>query len=96
MGEDETLLHGAVVALAQGDPSTVLAFGPAANFRLLANPDLFGVSAGPRPKLPKDTDVMKANAIQIDGKATGPYLRRLVDFPKQTNNPTQAMLRLVQ
>lgn len=36
-----------VDALARGDSSMVLAFGPAVNFRLLANPDLFGVGAEP-------------------------------------------------
>lgn len=47
--------YGDVVALAQGDPSYVFAFGPALNLRLLANPDLFEVSAGPLHRLSKDT-----------------------------------------
>ncbi|MBO0794692.1 MAG: cytochrome P450, partial [Ktedonobacteraceae bacterium] len=39
--------YGDVVALAQGDPSNVVAFGPALNFRLLSDPDLFRNDAGP-------------------------------------------------
>ena len=47
--------YGDVVALAQGDPSRVVAFGPALNFQLLSNPDLFETSASAFVKIPKDT-----------------------------------------
>lgn len=47
--------YGDVVALAQGDPSFVFAFGPALNHQLLAQPELFLVGTGPLIRLPKHT-----------------------------------------
>ncbi|MBV9689651.1 MAG: cytochrome P450 [Ktedonobacteraceae bacterium] len=47
--------YGDVVALAHGDPSHVVAFGPAMNFQLLSNPDLFETTSSAFVKLPKDT-----------------------------------------
>src|SRR5690349_13061418 len=47
--------YGDVVALVRGDPSHVLVFGPALNFRVLAHPDLFEVSTGPPVKWLKVT-----------------------------------------
>ncbi len=47
--------YGDVVALAQGDPSHVLAFGPAMNFQILTNPDLFETTTSAFVKLPEDT-----------------------------------------
>ncbi len=63
--------YGDVVALARGDSSIVLAFGPAMNFRLLANPDLFEVGAEPWIKLPKDTALgrlMRNNLTLMNGE----------------------------
>ncbi|GHO48784.1 cytochrome P450 [Ktedonospora formicarum] len=47
--------YGNIVALAQDHPHHICVFGPEMNFRVLANPDLFGTSAAPLVKLPKDT-----------------------------------------
>lgn len=48
--------YGDVVALVQGNPSSVLAFGPALNLQILSNPDLFEMKANSLVKLPpKDT-----------------------------------------
>ena len=47
--------YGDLVALAQGKPSKVLAFGPALNLQLLSNPDLFETGASTFVKLPEDT-----------------------------------------
>jgi len=47
--------YGDIVALAQGDPSYVFAFGPELNYQLLTNPDLFENSAALVARLPKDT-----------------------------------------
>lgn len=47
--------YGDVVALAQGDPSFVFAFGPALNHQLLAQPELFTNGTGPLLRLPKNT-----------------------------------------
>jgi len=58
--------YGDVVALAQGDPSWVCAFGPELNFRLLANPELFEVSAEPFQKvLLKDTAITRLGAHSL-------------------------------
>jgi hypothetical protein len=38
--------YGDVVAMAQGDPAYVFAFGPALNFQLLSQPALFEVGKG--------------------------------------------------
>jgi cytochrome P450 len=47
--------YGDIVALAQGDPSHVLVFGPALNASVLAHPDLFEVSTEPPVKWLKET-----------------------------------------
>lgn len=72
--------YGNVVALAQGDPSHVLVFGPALNFRVLAHPDLFEVSAGPWLKWPQDTALerlMGKNLGAMNGEKHR-YHRRLM------------------
>jgi cytochrome P450 len=50
--------YGDVVALAQGDPSYVFAFGPELNHQLLANPDVFENGMG-LLRLPKDTGLRR-------------------------------------
>lgn len=59
--------YGDLVALAEGDPAYVCAFGPELNFQVLSQPDLFEVSAGPFQKLPKDTPLVRigANSLQL-------------------------------
>lgn len=47
--------YGDVVGLGEGDTSYVCAFGPACNHRLLSNPELFAISAGPFDRLLGDT-----------------------------------------
>src|SRR5262249_9380626 len=47
--------YGDVVAMKQGDPRYVFAFGPAFNFHLLSQPALFEVGKGTLLKVPKDT-----------------------------------------
>jgi cytochrome P450 len=47
--------YGDVVAMANGDPSYVFAFGPALNFHLLSQPTLFEAGKGTLLKMPKDT-----------------------------------------
>ncbi len=63
--------YGDVVALAEGDPSSVIAFGPAFNFQLLSNPDLFGVSKDVIVKIPEDTAfgrLMLNNLTMMNGE----------------------------
>jgi len=47
--------YGDIVALARGTTSNVVAFGPALNFRILSNPDLFITGTGPFIKLSPDS-----------------------------------------
>jgi hypothetical protein len=49
--------YGDVVALTQGDPSFVFAFGPELNHQLLAQPELFENGTGPLIRLSKNTAV---------------------------------------
>jgi cytochrome P450 len=49
--------YGDVVALSQGHPRYVCAFGSEMNFRLLANPDLFVTSVAPMIRLQKETAI---------------------------------------
>jgi cytochrome P450 len=57
--------YGDVVALAQGDPSFVFAFGPELNHQLLAQPDLFENGTGPLIRLPKNTAVERLFAQNL-------------------------------
>lgn len=59
--------YGNVVALAEGDPTYVCAFGPALNLQILSKPDLFEVSAGPFQKLPENTPLVRigGNSLQM-------------------------------
>src|SRR5690349_21937042 len=47
--------YGDVVAMAQGNPAYVFAFGPALNFHLLSQPTLFESGKGTLLKMSKDT-----------------------------------------
>ena len=49
--------YGDIVALAQGDPSFIFAFGPALNHQLLAQPELFENGSGPLIRPPRNTAV---------------------------------------
>ena len=63
--------YGDVVALAQGDPTYVFAFGPALNFHLLSQPALFEVGKGKILKGTKDTALGRLllyNLLNMNGE----------------------------
>lgn len=68
------LLHdtyGDVVALAQGDPTYVFAFGPALNFQLLSQPALFEMGKGKLLKGTQDTALGRLllhNLLNMNGE----------------------------
>ena len=63
--------YGDVVAMAHGDPTYVFAFGPALNFHLLSQPDLFEVGKGKILKGTKDTALGRLllyNLLNMNGE----------------------------
>ena len=63
--------YGDVVAMAQGDPTYVFAFGPALNFQLLSQPALFEVGKGKILKGTKDTALGRLllfNLLNMNGE----------------------------
>lgn len=63
--------YGDVVAMAQGDPTYVFAFGPALNFQLLSQPTLFEVGKGKILKGTKDTALgrlLLSNLLNMNGE----------------------------
>jgi cytochrome P450 len=77
--------YGEIAGLAHGDPSSVIVFGPALNFRLLSNPELFINSAGPMINTSSDTGrLMRNNLTVMNGEKHRKH-RRLMQpaFHKQ-------------
>ena len=73
--------YGDMVALAAGDPSYVVAFGPRLNQQLLAHADVFENSAGPFfARLPKDTALgrLLVNNLPVMNGAPHRQQRRLM------------------
>lgn len=63
--------YGDVVAMAQGDPTYVFAFGPALNFQLLSQPALFEAGKGKILKGAKDTALGRLllyNLLNMNGE----------------------------
>src|SRR6266849_554172 len=63
--------YGDVVAMAQGDPTYVFAFGHALNFQLLSQPALFEVGKGKILKGTKDTALgrlLLSNLLNMNGE----------------------------
>src|SRR5262249_17574361 len=95
--------YGDVVALAHGDPSNVLAFGPALNLRILTHPELFEVRSTPFPlqKVLRNTAIRRLsekNLLELNGEQhrSERHLMQAVFHKQQIKSYYQDIVMLTQ